>query len=83
MTTLVLYTRPGCGLCHDLVDALEAGFGDAVDLELRDVDSQPDWKARYGWDIPVLTTQDGTELCRHALDTQAVARCLKAPLSST
>lgn len=65
---LIQYTRVGCGLCHEMDDALDAAFGDRIDIEHVDVDRDPALVERYGNDVPVLTTVDGTELCRHRLD---------------
>ena len=41
-----------------------------VDFEEIDVDSDPRLDELYGADVPVLQTQDGTELCRHRLQWQ-------------
>ncbi|MEC9406237.1 MAG: glutaredoxin family protein [Pseudomonadota bacterium] len=69
---MIQYTRAGCGLCHDMDDALDAAFGDAIALEHRDVDARDDWRAWYGQDVPVLLTPGGEELCRHRLDEARV-----------
>ena len=43
-----------------------------VDFEEIDVDSDPRLDELYGADVPVLQTQDGTELCRHRLTPEAI-----------
>jgi len=41
-----------------------------------DVDADPELKARYGWDVPLLFDGD-VEICRHELDAVAFAGWLK------
>ncbi|PWN55861.1 hypothetical protein DEH80_10620 [Abyssibacter profundi] len=53
-------------------DALDAAFGEQIELEHRDVDSRQDWVRRYGQDVPVLTAPDGQVLCMHRLDAERV-----------
>ena len=53
---LTLLTREGCGLCDEFMAELQA-FGarhPLPPLETRDVDSDPEWRRRYGMRIPVL-----------------------------
>ena len=80
---LVQYARHRCSLCHDMDDALDSHFGDAISVERRDVDACPEWTKRYGWDVPVLTTESGEELCRHQLDVAAVRHWLQGPDASS
>ena len=44
-------------------------------MELRDVDSRPDWLNTYGEKVPVLLAED-VEVCRYFLDLQAVRQVL-------
>ena len=76
MTRLTLYHRPGCHLCDDMLDELEALCrGRQVSIELVDVDGDPRLGRRFGRDIPVLTAGD-REICRHRLDAGAVLAAL-------
>ena len=70
---LVLYSRLGCHLCERMEQEL-ADLAAELRLTLRveDVDRREDWRAAYGNDVPVLTTGDGREVCRHVLDETAV-----------
>jgi hypothetical protein len=66
---LVLYSRPGCGLCDEMAEALaEWLVGRPWSAEVRDVDDDPQMQARYGLLIPILLL-DGREVCRGRLDT--------------
>ncbi|XP_043707781.1 uncharacterized protein LOC122657083 [Telopea speciosissima] len=67
---LVLYTKPGCCLCDGLKEKLQAAFSLAgpdslhdVNLQMRDITSNPDWEKSYQYEIPVLARvlSDGTE----------------------
>ena len=50
----VLYSKPGCHLCEGLQEKLEAASHLPFELEVRDITTQPDWFARYQYEIPVL-----------------------------
>ncbi|GMY06797.1 Glutaredoxin protein [Fagus crenata] len=67
---LVLYSKPGCCLCDGLKEKLQAAFllsgPDSlhdVDLQIRDITSNPEWEKAYQYEIPVLAKllSDGTE----------------------
>ncbi|CAK8566388.1 unnamed protein product [Lathyrus sativus] len=67
---LVLYSKPGCCLCDGLKEKLQAAFllsGPQsltdVDLQIRDITSNPEWEKAYQYEIPVLAKvlSDGTE----------------------
>ncbi|XP_047162214.1 uncharacterized protein LOC124832127 [Vigna umbellata] len=68
---LVLYSKPGCCLCDGLKEKLHAAFLLAgpdslndVDLQIRDITSNPVWENAYQYEIPVLAKvlSDGTEV---------------------
>ncbi|OMP01020.1 Glutaredoxin-like protein [Corchorus olitorius] len=68
---LVLYSKPGCCLCDGLKERLQAAFLLAgpdslhdVDLQVRDITSNPEWEKAYQYEIPVLAKvlSDGTEI---------------------
>ncbi|XP_043809360.1 uncharacterized protein LOC110606060 isoform X2 [Manihot esculenta] len=69
---LVLYSKPGCCLCDGLKEKLQAAFLLSgphslhdVDLQVRDITSNPEWERAYQYEIPVLAKvlSDGTEAC--------------------
>ena len=70
---LTLYGRAGCHLCEDMAAGLEA-LGVAFDTV--DIDRDPELKARYDWEVPVLVGPAG-EVCRHCFDPIAVREHLK------
>jgi glutaredoxin len=62
-----LYTRPGCHLCDEARrEMLAAGCRDLYELEEIEVDSDPELRRRYGWDIPVVTV-NGALAFKHRL----------------
>ncbi|KAK8646910.1 hypothetical protein V6N13_120677 [Hibiscus sabdariffa] len=67
---LVLYSKPGCCLCDGLKEKLHAAFSLSaphslhdVELQVRDITSNPEWEKAYQYEIPVLAKvlSDGTE----------------------
>jgi hypothetical protein len=50
---LILYSRAECCLCQGLADRL-AALTPAPPMTVVDVDSDPDLRARYGLQVPVL-----------------------------
>ncbi|CAI8597421.1 unnamed protein product [Vicia faba] len=67
---LVLYSKPGCCLCDGLKEKLQAAFLlsgphslSDVDLQIRDITTNPEWDKAYQYEIPVLAKvlSDGTE----------------------
>jgi hypothetical protein len=71
MTGLVLYHRPGCHLCEQMLAALYVTYGDEIEISLVDVDSDPSLKERYGLRIPVLAAGNKV-ICEARLDEAAV-----------
>ena len=72
----VLYSRPGCGLCEEMLSdlaALPAAQGIRVDV--FDVDREPAAKQRYGHKIPVLLLA-GELVCHGRLDPEEVHKAL-------
>ena len=72
-----IYSRPGCHLCDEAKAAIEP-FSQRYPLELTvtNVDSNPDLRAAYGSEIPIVMI-NGTEAFRHRVDTRALERKLK------
>jgi glutaredoxin len=61
MMTVVLYGRPGCGLCDDAREILErARRTHPFVLEERDIEADPELLRNYLERIPVVTI-DGDE----------------------
>ena len=73
---LTLLGRASCHLCDDMRNALAPlAAMRPFELEIVDVDGDPELELRYGDDIPVLLA-GSTELCRHRLDAARVAEYL-------
>ena len=71
-----LYSRPGCGLCEEMLEelaALPAARGVAV--QITDVDRDPALRERYGHKIPVLMLA-GELVCHGRLDPDEVHKAL-------
>lgn len=70
-----VYSRQGCHLCELLIEEL-LPFRGAARLEVRDVDSRPEWREIYGDRVPVVEI-DGRYVCQYRLDREAVAARLR------
>ena len=75
MREVLVYSRHGCHLCEVWLTAAEPLCRGPADRIVRDVDTRPEWVEAYGFDVPVLLV-DGTEVCRHQLDEQALRDAL-------
>ena len=52
----MLYSRPGCGLCEDMLIALRVlPAAQGIGIDVVDVDATAQTRVRYGHKIPVLT----------------------------
>jgi glutaredoxin len=52
---VVLYTRVGCHLCDDMKRVVEAVAASvAIDFREVDIDTKPDLRRLYDWEVPVL-----------------------------
>jgi hypothetical protein len=76
MMRFLLYSRPGCGLCEEMLSdlaALPAARG--IPIDVIDVDLEPAARARYGHKIPVLLI-GGELVCHGRLDPEEVDKTL-------
>jgi hypothetical protein len=72
----LLYTRPGCGLCEEMLAQLQAlPIARAVPVDVVDVDSDPQARLRYGHKITVLLCA-GELVCHGPLDAEEVHKAL-------
>ncbi|MDH3532211.1 MAG: glutaredoxin family protein [Gammaproteobacteria bacterium] len=78
MATLRVYSRQGCHLCEQLIEALLPLVRGRIDVEICDVDTREDWRRRYDTRVPVLE-HDGELVCQYHLDREALARILGNP----
>lgn len=76
MSKLYVYSRDGCHLCEVLLEELQPLVRDRIDLEVRDIDTNPAWHERFWMDIPVVEF-DGDVVCKHFLDRDAITGILR------
>ena len=68
--TVVVYTRAGCGLCRE-AERLVAREARGHDVELVDIDADPDLQRAYTVRVPVVEV-DGVEVAEGRLPPGAV-----------
>ena len=67
---IVLYTRPGCGLCDEMKHEMQkAGCAELYTLEELDIEKDAEVFAQYRYEIPVLCV-NGVEAFRHRLSAE-------------
>jgi len=68
MPTLILYTKPDCGLCDEAKDAIERVRQNvSFDLRVIDISGDGTLVERYGERIPVVLV-DGEEAFEYEVD---------------
>lgn len=75
--TYELVTRQGCHLCDEMAAVLDEvlpGFG--VNYSLRDVDAEPELRARFTDIVPVLL-RDGQPVAKVRTDRRALERIVR------
>jgi glutaredoxin len=77
-TRLTVYTRRGCHLCSEMVQALER-LRSELGFQLLDVDidSDPGLRSRYDTRVPVLTAGK-VEICYYFLEEAALRAHLES-----
>lgn len=75
---VLIYTKPGCHLCDDMLDVLHAVLrGTGVAVTERNIALDLDDYERYKHDIPVLHI-DGREVARHRITHATLLTALHA-----
>lgn len=73
---LTLYTRRGCHLCEDFEQELRRlQLEQPFEVEIRDVDARPEWRAAYNDQVPLLLA-GAEEISRYFLDLRRLRRYL-------
>lgn len=74
---LTLIARAECGLCEEMLTDLEIlrQTEQLPELQVLDVDADPELQRRHGLDVPVLLL-DGIPVCQQQLDAAALLRRL-------
>jgi len=72
---LVVLSRDGCGLCHEMLQALaELERSQAIpEVRVVDVDSDAELARQYGLKVPVLLL-DGSVICHYTLNSKELLR---------
>lgn len=73
---VVVYTRRGCGLCEAAEESVAAEARRA-DVQLVDVDTDPDLQRRYHVRVPVVVV-DGVEVAELQVAPGVVRRAVRA-----
>ncbi len=80
MIRFTLYSRSYCHLCEDMLAALRELAGDAVTVDVVDVDADPDLVERYDELVPVLVGhregEPPEQLCHYFLNENTVSAFL-------
>ena len=74
---LVVVSREGCGLCHDMLQELaRLEQSQAIPaVTIVDVDSDTELQRRFGLKVPVLLL-DGSVICHYTLNSKELLRLL-------
>lgn len=74
---VVLYTREGCHLCDDMKRVVEAvGASTPLDLREVDIDTDPDLRRLYDWEVPVLEV-DGRKAFKYRVSERELRQRLR------
>jgi len=72
MPSWLVYSRPDCGLCEEMLHELAELLGPAAkDVGVVDISGDPTLERKYGTRIPVLTI-DGEFVCDYRLNRERV-----------
>ena len=75
---LTVYARTYCHLCEDMLAELKALSGElAIEVDVVDIDRDPELEARYGEWVPVLAHGE-TRICHYRLDPAKLTAHLSA-----
>ena len=78
MPKVTVYSRPGCGLCEEIIEQLQALRREAdFEWEEVNIDADPLLRLRYNEDVPVIAI-DGEDAFYHRLDSREFLERLKA-----
>lgn len=73
---ILVYTKPGCHLCDDMLEQLQAALGGSgIEVSEHNIALDLVTFERYKHDIPVLTI-DGSEVARHRITEAALSAAL-------
>lgn len=74
---MTIYSRPGCHLCDQAKEAIEAsGCSGEYSLEEVNIDEDPALREQYGYDIPVIFI-NGVKAFKHRVESREFKRKLR------
>lgn len=77
MPQWLVYSRPDCSLCEEMLLELADLLGAKVhDVQVIDITDDPALERRYGTRVPVLTI-DGEFVCDYRLDRDRVQEWMR------
>lgn len=73
MPAWTVFSRPGCGLCEQMLEELASVLpaAEAARVQVVDIEADPELTRKYGTRIPVLLA-DGEFVCAYRLDRERV-----------
>jgi glutaredoxin len=75
---VIVYSRPGCHLCDDAIEAIKAARCDeAFTFAEVNIETSPELLSKYQFDIPVIMIND-VEAFRHRVDTKKFKELLRS-----
>lgn len=74
---VIVYSRPGCHLCEQLIGELAPLVRGRANLEVRNIDGHGPWQRQFGTRIPVVEIA-GRIICEYHLNRDAVEAALSA-----
>ena len=75
--TVTVYTRQGCHLCDDAIAVVRNVATGRAQIELIDIDADPDLVERYTVRVPVIAV-DGVEIAEYHIAAEQLAAALAA-----
>jgi hypothetical protein len=77
MSTIYVYSRRGCHLCEVLIEEMLPLLQGRIDVEVRDIDTDEDWRKAFDVRIPVVEFE-GRVICEYHLDKAKIEAIVAA-----
>ena len=77
MSTIYVYSRRGCHLCEVLIEEMLPLLQGRIDVEVRDIDANEDWRKAFDVRIPVVEFE-GRVICQYHLDKAKIEAIVAA-----
>jgi len=77
MSTIYVYSRRGCHLCEVLVKEMLPLLQGRIDIQVRDIDTNEDWRQAYDVRIPIVE-YEGRVICQYHLDKAKIEAIVAA-----